>query len=157
MKNNHFSSVCRLKNVSTLSTYNDSDYDSDDNNEFLIGTLSGGNCETDDAYSYPWIEQIGIDDSSISFKIDTGAGVDVLPISVLKRMLPRAELQRTSIRPIGTCSLICSFHDMSLKVKFAVVDFDTTPILRLKTCIRFGLVQPSYTRIFQNSHKERNL
>lgn len=166
-RDNHFSSVCRLKNVSTLSPFSDSDYDFDDNNEFFIGTLSKETRETDDAYSYPWIERIGIDESNVPFKVDTGAGVDVLPLSVLKKIAPRSEIQRTAItlrafagekiKPIGTCSLICSFHDVTLKIKFAVVDFDCTPILGLKSCIRFKIVQPSRTRIFRNSNQRRNL
>lgn len=166
-KSNHFSSVCRLKNVSTITPHNDSDYDFDDNNEFLIETLFRETSETDDAYSYPWIERITIEKSSVPFKIDTGAGVDVVPLSVLKRIAPQTEINRTSItlrafageviRPIGTCSLFCSFHDLSLRVKFAVVDFDCTPILGLKSCIRFNIVKPSSSRVFWNSKQKHKL
>lgn len=165
-KNNHFSSVCRQKNVSALSIDSNYDYDYDDNNEFFVSTL----CEekpTDDV-QYPWIEHIAIDEKNVPFKIDTGAGVDVLPMNVLKRIVNRPELNRTEmtlrafagekVKPIGTCSLICSFHGMSLRVKFAIVDFDCTPILGLKSCVRFKIVQPSRTRsrIFRNSKQNRN-
>lgn len=91
-KSNHFSSVCKLKNISTLSACNDFDYDFDDNGEFLIDTFSKETRETDDAYSYPWIEQTGIENTSVPFKIDTGAGIDVLPLNVLKRIAPQTEL-----------------------------------------------------------------
>lgn len=165
LKNNHFSTACKAKNVSTLSANND--YDFDDNSEFMVCSLNAETRATDDAYSYPWIEEIGIDEKHVPFKIDTGAEVDVLPMSVLKRIAPQTEIQRTSItlrafagekvKPIGTCSLFCSFHGMSLRVKFAVVDFDFTPILGLKTCIRFKIVQPTRTRIFRNSRQKRNL
>lgn len=156
-KANHFASVCRFKKDVSAISCNDSNYDFDDNSEFLISILSDEN-ET----VYPWTEKIRILKSSVTFKIDTGAGVDVLPINVLKRIVPQAELQRTSItlrafagetiKPIGTYSLICDFHNVSIKVKFAIVDFDCTPILGLKTCMRWKIVQPS--RTFRNSMKE---
>ena len=162
-RNNHFASVCRTKNVSAISFDDFSDYDFDDNNEFCVNTLSKEKSETDDAYSFPWIERIEIDDSSVPHKIDTGAGVDVLPMSVLKRIAPHAEIKRTSmtlrafagekIKPIGTCVLTCTFHKMTLMVKFAIVDFDCTPILGLRTCIRFKIVQPSRTRVFRNKNQ----
>lgn len=167
-KENHFSTVCRLKNVSTLSQCNESDdYDFDDNEEFVIDILSRETRGTDDACSYPWIEQMRIENMNVQFKIDTGAGIDVLPMSVLKKIAPQVRLQQTSIslrafarekiKPIGTCSLNCLFHDLSLKVKFAVVEFDCTPILGLKTCIRFNIIRPSRTRIFRNSVQNRKL
>lgn len=162
LKNNHFSSVCKQRNVSALSIASD-DYDYDDNNEFFVSTLHD-DITTDDV-QYPWLEHITIDEMNVPFKIDTGAGVDVLPMSVLKRIVRRPELNRTAmtlrafagerVKPIGTCSLLCSFHGMSLKVKFAVVDFDCTPILGLKSCIRFKIVQPS--RVIRNTKRNRNL
>lgn len=133
-KANHFASVCKMKNVSTLSVYDDSSYDFDDNEEFMIATLHRNGSRTDDAYSYPWIENIAVNNSSVSSKVDTGAGVDVMPMSVLKKIAPNAKIERTAItlrafagekiRPIGTCLLPCSFRKMNLLVKFAIVDFD---------------------------------
>lgn len=158
---NHFSSVCRVKNISTIS-FDNSSYDFDDNSQFFIGTLNKEKCENDDAYSYPWIERIGIEKSRVPHKIDTGAGADVMPLSVLKRMVREPSIQMTGITlrafagekitPIGTCTLICSFRGMSLKIKFVIVDFDCTPILGLRSCIRFKIVQPSRDSLIQNKN-----
>lgn len=166
-KDNHFASVCRMKNVSTISVYDDSSYDFNDNEEFMIATLLRDSCRTDDAYSYPWLETITVNDSSVQSKIDTGAGVDIMPMSVLKKIAPHAKIERTSItlrafageqiKPIGTCLLIVSFRKMDLLVKFAIVDFDCTPILGLKTCIRFKIVQPSRERVMRSSNGARTI
>lgn len=164
-RKNHFESVCRVKNVSTLSV--EEDYEFDDNAEFFIETLFTETRDTDDAYSYPWIERVEIERSSVEHKIDTGAGVDVLPLRVLKQIAPRALIQQTSvtlrafaghqIKPMGTCTLFVSLRGMTLKVKFVIVEFDCTPILGLRTCIRFKLVDPTRNRTVRNSKRNRRL
>lgn len=46
-----------------------------------------------------------------------------------------------------------SFNGISLNIKFAIVDQDFTPILGLKSCVRFGIVQP--TRAIKNSRSNK--
>lgn len=148
------------------------DYDFDDNAELIVASLNRIETVTTrknyQLPTYPWIERVKINKSSITFKIDTGAEVDVLPLNVLQRIAPWIELQRTGVTlkafsgekiiPMGTCLLNCFFNGMFLKVKFVVVDLDVTPILGLRTCVRFDIVQPlhthkySGTRIFSNSN-----
>lgn len=173
-KKNHFKSRCKTRDVSTLDVNNnsDTDYEFDDNAEFFVHSLNEVNtAETDDVTAYPWIENISINKTDVPSKVDTGAEVDVMPLKILKRIFDRLELQKTGItlkvfggaklKPIGTCVLNCFFNGMFLKVKFAVVDLDFTPILSLKTCIRFKIVEPSRkhtrTRTFHNSNYNRNL
>lgn len=150
-KLNHFSSVCRLKNVDLIrASNNSSDYDFSDNEEFIIGTITSVN---DVSNTYPWMETVVVENEGIPFKIDTGAEIDVIPANVLKRLDRRIELKGTGIKlrafggqkvkPIGMCILSCSFSGISLQSKFAVVDLDITPILGLNTCIKFGIVAPS--------------
>lgn len=166
-KKNHFRSCCKSRDIATLSASyeNFEDYDFDDNGEFLIACLDKISTEeADDVIAYPWIEKIGINESKVPSKIDTGAEIDVLPLNVLKRIAPRIEIRETgislkpfageSIKPLGTCILNCCFNGMSKKVKFAVVGLNITPILGLRTCVRFGIVAPSriQSRIFENSN-----
>lgn len=170
-KPNHFKSCCRSRDVATINAMHN-DYDFDDNAELIVASLNRVETVTTrknyQVPTYPWIERIKMDKSSIAFKIDTGAEVDVLPLNVLQRIAPWIELQRTGVTlkafsgekiiPMGTCLLNCSFNGMFLKVKFVVVDLDVTPILGLRTCVRFDIVQPSHThkhsgtRIFSNSN-----
>lgn len=150
LKKNHFSSVCKSREVTTLSTHDD--YDFSNNAEFDIGSLDTNNKVTFlNEISYPWIERIRINEMEVGFKIDTGAQIDVIPLSVYKRMRRTTELRDTSIalkafggqtvHPKGMCSLICKFANMMEKITFAVVDFDFMPILGLKTCSRFGIIE----------------
>lgn len=111
-----------------------------------------------------WIEKICTNEKCINYKIDTGAEIDVMPLKVFKRFEHETELRQTSItlrafggatiNPKGTCYLNCKFGNMSIKVKFAVVDVDVMPILGLRTCIRFGIVKPSYVRALLNQNNE---
>lgn len=160
-KLNHFSSVCKQRNVSTIDKHDDSsDYDSA--NELYIGVLDCPS-ETSGEITFPWIETVKINEQKVPSKVDTGAETDVLPFNVLKKIAPTIELRPTrvtlrafggqQIKPKGMCILPMSCNGISLKIKFAVVDQDFTPILGLKTCVRFGIVQPS--RVFKNTQYKR--
>lgn len=161
-KKNHYSSVCKTVDAFCVTNYTSDEYDFNDNDEFEISTLDKVNTEvTDDAVSYPWLEKITVNDDDVDCKVDTGAEVDVLPMKVLKRIAPKAVVQMTAItlrafggqrvKPIGTCTLLCHLNDITLKIKFAVVDNDITPILSLKSCIRFKLINRS--KLKKKSHR----
>lgn len=167
LRKNHFSTVCRSKNVSAI------DFDSSDNDEYFISSIERVYAfeDDDDEVSYPWIEKIWIDGKLVAFKIDTGAQINVLPLSIYKQLDTEIELHRTNtrlrafsgdkVKPVGMCSLFGKFDDMSCKMKTAVVDFDIMPILGLQTAIDFGFVTPSAhsrvikTRTFTNSSFKR--
>lgn len=161
-KKNHFASVCRTKNVSSISYENDND---NDNNEFYIGSIEES--VTENARDYPWFEVLEMIGFAVSAKIDTGAAINVLPLLLLLRMRLRFELQPTSItlrafggqklKPIGMCCLTTVFNGVSLQVNYAVVDFDCVPILGLHTCIAFKIVEPLRSKVFRRSINDRNL
>lgn len=154
---NHFSKVCRTRSVSTIEKVNSDTCSTDsDNHEFYIGTVDTRR-ETDaDYFMSPWLEKVGIYNNDISFKIDTGADMDVMPLSVFKRCFPRAELRRVDftlrafggqkIEPVGMCYLPCRYRNVSLNVLIAVVDINIIPILGLLTSARFGIVNPPRTK-----------
>lgn len=160
-KKNHFSSVCRTRNVSLINVENDSN----DNNDFYIGSVESG---TSNAGGNLWLETLRVLNFAVAFKIDTGAAIDVLPLIVLMRFGLRIELQPTSItltafggqkfKPLGMCSLTTVFNGVSLMVNYAVVDFDCVPILGLQSCILFGIVEPLRSRIVPRAiNNGRNL
>lgn len=126
-----------------------------ENNEFYIGTV--GLCRKNDESSvYPWLEKINVNGKLITFKIDTGAEIDVLPLNIFKRLLGRVELKKTEIilrafggqkiNSVGMCLIDCKFHGKTLNRKIVVVDLDMTPILGLKSCIDFGIVSKEYNK-----------
>lgn len=142
-KSNHFSSMCKPRNITTISAHDVSD----DQNEFYVGLVE----EERNEMKYPWTEQININGRNVTFKIDTGAEIDVIPLNVIER-LGHAEVRGTGItlrafggqrlKPTGMCSLWSTFNGIKLKLNQAVVDKNFMPILGLKSCIRFGIVQP---------------
>lgn len=166
-KRNHFSVVCRMKNVEIINeSNNNSDFDCSDNEEFFIGTLENVNQtdETDASIVYPWLETVVVEEKREPFKIDTGAEIDVIPLYVLRRLGRRIKVVKTATKlrafggqkvdPIGMCYLSCSFGDKTLMIRFAAVDLDFTPILGLKTCIKFGIVTPSKQNSYHRSSRK---
>lgn len=143
-KMNHFSSMCKTRNVSAINANDDV---SQDQTEFYVNVIE----EERSQVSYPWTEKIKINGRDVTFKIDTGAEIDVLPLNVVER-LGNAEIKGTEItlrafggqrlKPTGMCSLLSTFNGIALKLNHAVVDKNFMPILGLKSCIRFGIVNP---------------
>lgn len=174
IKKNHFSTVCKAKNVSAITTQ-ESNHNYSDNEELYVSsiericTLEGD----DDDVGYPWIEKIWIGGKLVAFKIDTGAQVNVIPLSLFRQLNDDIELHRTGVKlralcgeklkPVGMCSLFGEFENMSCNMRTSVVDIDVVPILGLKSCIELGLVTPSKrsqlikSLTFTNSALKQNL
>lgn len=162
-KMNHFSSMCKSKNISTIYINNrncSEEYDFD--NEYYVGSIerkskSVNPSLTDDAMTYLWTEKIRINGSDVTFKIDTGTQIDVLPMNVFQRLGPKTELRKSSvtlrafggeiIEPKGTCTFYCEFANMSLNVNFAVVDSNFMPIFGLNTCTKLKVVERPLSRL----------
>lgn len=151
-KLNHFAVCCRSRNISTIE--NDID---DDNMEFFIGTIDSVRVAEGeiDTVKYPWTEKIKVINTEIYHKIDTGAEMNVMPLNIVKDLLPTIELQQTQvtlrafggqrIRPNGMCTLKSVYNGMLRKIKYAVVDLNIMPILGLDACIAFKIVQPLHS------------
>lgn len=90
--------------------------------------------------------------SKISFKIDTGADVNILPMIQFQPL----QMSKSLIKPVhsilksctgdalstlGTCLLQCYRDSVSHKIKFIVVNNNTQPILGLETCVALNLIQ----------------
>ncbi|XP_031639432.1 uncharacterized protein LOC116351469 [Contarinia nasturtii] len=151
-RGNHFARCCKSKKVDSFVVNDNSNYDFDDNEEFYIGTVEQVSKITE-SNVYPWLEKINIKGKLISFKVDTGAEIDVLPLSIFKRLIGNVNLIKTGIilkafggqkiNPMGMCLIDCKYHNKTLKRRIAVVDIEMTPILGLKSCIEFGIVSKS--------------
>lgn len=152
---NHFSNACRERKMDTIAASESEneckEYRVNFDDEFSIDTIVNDRIETDDAVVYPWREKIDVNDKSVSFKIDSGAQIDVLPLGMLKQINNRRELLDTDIRlrgfggncvrPKGMCSLSLRYGNVTLIRKVAIVEHDTTPILGFYTCVAFGIIK----------------
>ena len=83
----------------------------------------------------------------ISFKLDTGAQCNVIPLEVYKSLKPQPELKQSDtkltayggsrIPTVGTCKVNIEHDSQNLSDDFYVVDFATAkPLLGLQTCQR---------------------
>lgn len=169
-KENHFSSVCKNRNISTIDSINFStETFSFDNEEFYIGNIEMNihTAEADFTFGLTWFERVRVVDETVPFKVDTGAQLDVLPWSIVRKIDPKTELRKTNIsltafggqriKPLGMCSLPCEYNNVNENVWIAVVEFDVVPILGLATCIKFGIVKPPPSSCNANSIRRSKL
>lgn len=148
-KNNHFQSVCRVKNVQAI---NSVDFDS--TSKLYIDSLTQlAECSANatNIKSKPiWREDLRVKNECIAFKVDTGSDVTVLPKRLLAAVAPDCALSESKtllrafggalVRPIGVCVLPCFLNGKKKFIEIEIVDFETVPLLGLTACIQFDLV-----------------
>ena len=98
-----------------------------------------------------WLSTVRTQSGKVTFKLDTGAEANVIPIEVFNQLTNTPQVQPTktkltayggnTIRPLGTCTLQCTSKHNCHDVKFYVVDADSQPILGLADCEKLGLVK----------------
>jgi len=100
--------------------------------------------------------KIGPKSTSVRFKIDSGAEVNVLPLRVYEGEMymigplrpPKKQLFAYGGKCLdvkGTVNLECRFGEKSSMPEFHIVDTISVPILGLQTSIDLGLIQLAYT------------
>jgi hypothetical protein len=106
-----------------------------------------------------WQEPLVIGNSTVVFKLDTGADANVIPrrivakIGELHRIEPTNQPLRafggSKVMPLGTVDIVtkCPRTNISLTTKYYVTDTADIPIFGKHACEQFGLVQ----RIFSVS------
>ena len=98
-----------------------------------------------------WLSTVKTQSGKVTFKLDTGAEANVIPIEVFNQLTNTPQVQPTktkltayggnTIRPLGTCTLQCTSKHNCHDVKFYVVNADSQPILGLTDCEKLGLVK----------------
>lgn len=100
-----------------------------------------------------WTNDYLIGEEIVSFKLDTGADVNCVPLSLMKKLKIKLNNQHNDlsvfdyndnkVKIFGTAKLKCL--DLNLKAErsaeFLVVHDRCEPVLGLETCERFGLVK----------------
>ena len=95
-----------------------------------------------------------MNDTTVEFKLDTGAQVNVIPRSIYKKLKLRPVLKPSKVRltaynnttiPIhGKCIATLKYQGKSFQTLFVVVDVNSSPILGLKTGEKLNLIKRVY-------------
>ena len=98
-----------------------------------------------------WLINLETNGTSITFKIDTGARANVLPMSIFKRLNKPASLKqskykltaynKTEISVAGQCILRISHRNGTTPTMFFITKEEASPILSLKTSCDLDLIR----------------
>ena len=151
---NHFANVCQgggfrksSKPVHTVRSEADTEGTGDDR-QLFVGTLFIGDIQAND-----WQTKLRVNDTPVTFKLDTGAQANVLPANVYRRIKPNKPLARTrtvltafgdaKITSVGETQLrvTCPVTGRSQLMKFFVTDTADIAILGKDECQSVNLVQ----------------
>lgn len=149
----HYKSMCVARTIACLST---TDSDDSENDVFNLHGLEVFDVNPIHAIdeSKSWIEKIKIENLSVSFKVDTGAQIDVMPLYMIERLNrklnEKIKVHTTNIKlkpyigkcvnAYGECFLNCTYTNKSVTSRFAVVDNDQSPIIGLQSSRKLGIV-----------------
>ena len=108
---------------------------------------------------------VGCDSVPMKFKVDTGAQINVIPITVFDTLADSRmkQLKPTQVRltgysgnvvpTTGTCRIECKLRDKSHTLEFFIADTHPTPIIGCDSCRAMGLVTIE-NRVLKMSHTE---
>lgn len=143
-KRNHFATCCLSKKKHARKVHTVELPESDE--EFFIGSL-----HIDTIGIHEWTETIVINNSHVTFQLDTGAQANILPKSTYDNLnITNNPLSETKVKlvtysgnkivPVGTTILDCIARDNSHKLKFYIVDAKVKPILGNTACTQIGSI-----------------
>ena len=175
-KLNHFAAMCRStvptqsaavrqrKRPQRVHAINDADYDTSDQ-ESTIGCLSAS-VNTVHSGGQPYTTlHVGCDSVPMKFQVDTGAQINVIPITAFDTLAESRmkQLKPTQVRltgysgnivpTTGTCRIKCKLRDKQHTLEFFIADTHATPIIGFDSCRAMGLVTIE-TRVLKMSHTE---
>ena len=143
---------------------NNADYDTSDQ-ESTIGCLSAS-VNTVHSGGQPYTTlHVGCDSVPMKFKVDTGAQLNVIPITAFDTLAESRmkKLKSTQVRltgysgnvvpTTGTCRIECKLRDKPHTLEFFIADTHATPILGFDSCRAMGLVTIE-NRVLKMSHTE---
>ena len=128
----------------------DSETDSED--DLFFGAVHVLNLDSATVHNDDWVSDIRVGETDISFKLDSGAQGNILPLDTYRRIIPAVCLKPTrtvlsgftrdiKVKPLGTVTYKCQTrHGASQDVTFFVVKEADTPLMGRVTCQSLGLI-----------------
>lgn len=133
----HFGVVCKKRNNNlNINTVNMS--------ELNIDTVQSKN-----VHSVDWFIYVKINNYNVKFKVDTGSHVDIITFKMFEKLGLRLDdcndvklknFDGTCIKIEEVCYSTVIYKEHNLKLKFFVVNLDTSCILGYESAIKLGLI-----------------
>lgn len=144
-RKNHFSKCCFMpKKIYTVEEGNADEGPLDIN---CIKIMGNGKC----GQKSGWYSVVEVESRNVSFKLDTGADVNVLPRSIFKTFKTKPELLPVKwqlqtftgsvIAVVGRCILNCKTKGIVQKIEFYVAKKKVEAVLSADTCEKLNLVK----------------
>lgn len=153
---NHFSIACKNKKVYEV---RDSDDDSSECVEHDSLILESIELQVQSVKT-EWKETVIVEKTKVSFKIDSGAEVNILPIKKFNALGLNNILEESnkclksytghSLKVVGTCKLNCKVGNKSELLEFYVVNQESNALLGLVACEKLGFIHRNKTKIVNN-------
>lgn len=100
-----------------------------------------------------WTQVIKVCGKNLSFKLDTGAAVNILPHNLFNTVMCKNKLKGTNmileafggtkIKPLGSVHLECCVNNVTKLLEFVIVHdkIYSKPLLGLASCVELGLIK----------------
>ncbi|GBL80174.1 hypothetical protein AVEN_29154-1 [Araneus ventricosus] len=98
-----------------------------------------------------WNKTLIIEGQPVTFKLNTGAEVNVLPLSIFNLFKSQSKLRKcnvvlkafggATIKPVGSISLNCSVDNLNCVIDFIIVaNPQVRPLLGINECVKLDLI-----------------
>ncbi|KAJ8416485.1 hypothetical protein AAFF_G00357730 [Aldrovandia affinis] len=143
-KKNHFAAVCRSNPDVALV-----EAEAPDVNALYIAGIS--RAHKGNSRDTGWSSSLRVGGTLVTFKLDTGAEANVLPLAVAEGLPMPLNMQRTDtvlvayggvrIQPKGVVKLLVQARRKQAQLYFFVTDASDTPLLGRQACVQLDLVR----------------
>ena len=152
-KTGHWKKACRSKRVNEVSGEIPPVYSTDDDDHLFLGEVHIDAVKSSCAHDSPWQAEVCLNQNKLKFKLDSGADVSVIPLSLFERLAEKEslKLEPTNKILLGPCNykIKCSGkfvgklspNRQSLQEEFYVVEGLQTPLLGRMASFKLDLIQ----------------
>lgn len=141
-KENHFASLCQNQHIKAINLKED------ESDSEILWSISE-NKPPKQINAVEWTECLEVNNMKISFKLDSGAEVNVLPIDLIKKMenvdiVPTdrklSSYSGHEVKIKGICMLNCKVRNIKKKLEFFVAERSVQPVLGINALEKLSLV-----------------
>ncbi|XP_061887621.1 uncharacterized protein K02A2.6-like isoform X2 [Entelurus aequoreus] len=141
-RSNHYAKCCKAASRKKVHTVEEDD----DKEEFIVNVVQACTVEKEE-----WIVPITVNQTTIPFKLDTGAHVNLLSLEDYKTLTVKSKIHPVKTKvsgytgervPVkGGCIATFKHKGRQMRAQLLIVDMSVQPILGLSACTKLNLVK----------------